>query len=152
MSDDINQRIDRTLNVANKALETADRAEKAAQEASRLATETRAEMLAHERVCDERFRQQQESHNRISSDLREGFTTLGNRVETMRETIGTKVTEVHDRVDKINEDAMKAARADALEARGADRSKGQKMLDWLWKIAVGAALAAGGAAGMGHLK
>lgn len=89
-----------------------------AQEALDAAREATSEIRAHERLCDERWREQRKWTEEIADKLERLTETTQSGFERMREMVGAKVAEVHDRVDAIEADAAREARSEARAARG----------------------------------
>jgi hypothetical protein len=89
-----------------------------AREALDAAREATSEIRAHERLCDERWREQRKSTEDIADKLERLTETTHSGFERMRELVGARVTEVHDRVDAIEKEAAREARTEARAARG----------------------------------
>jgi hypothetical protein len=87
-------------------------------EAFDAAREATSAIRAHERLCDERWREQRKWTEEIAEKLERLTETTQSGFERMRELVGAKVMEVHDRIDAIEKETAREARTEARTARG----------------------------------
>ena len=83
-----------------------------------LARDALSRIEAHERVCEERWREQRGWVHELAEKMDKMDDTMRAGFERLREVVGAKVAEVHDRVDAIEKDAAREARTEARTARG----------------------------------
>jgi hypothetical protein len=88
------------------------------QEALDAAREATSAIRAHERLCDERWREQRKWTEEIADKLETLTETTQAGFERMRDLVGATVTEVHGRVAAMEQEAAREARTDARAARG----------------------------------
>jgi predicted nuclease with TOPRIM domain len=88
-----------------------------ATEALDAAREAASAIRAHEKLCDERWREQRKWTEEIAEKLEKLTETTQSGLERMRDFVGTKVSEVRDRVDTIEKEAAREAHSDARTAR-----------------------------------